>query len=428
MATTKKIGFGIVMLMLTWLAIEAVGFGGYYFINRSLYSKDEIKKQIRSNIDRRAALQVAQGGVKWGQFVEVLHPYFGYVADPDRNDGTVSDFGFLVGKDVNPIIKRVTNKLIVAVFGGSFAAQLYQLSNSVLEECLNSSDQEVLLLNFAAGGYKQPQQLLILNYFLSLGAEFDAIINIDGFNEIALPFADNFPNNVNPYYPRAWHLRVATVIDPILIRQIGYLKFLEGRKESWARLFNDYKLYRSPTLALVWQLRDQVLDNDIYEIRRHINSADSNKQSLATDNYVATGPRYLYTSDADLYADLVAMWQRASLQMQKIAEANGIAYYHFLQPNQYLSGTKPMGTEEREVAILENYPYRQAVEKGYPLLQKAGQELTKRGVDFSDLTLVFSDKTDSLYVDSCCHVNKQGYDIVVRRICDRIVSAKAKPR
>ena len=87
MITPKKIGFTVVLLMLTWLAIEVVGFGGHYFVTNSFYSKSKIKKQIKSNINKQVVLQVGQGGVKWGQFVEVLHPYFGYVADPDRNDG-----------------------------------------------------------------------------------------------------------------------------------------------------------------------------------------------------------------------------------------------------------------------------------------------------------------------------------------------------
>ena len=425
MTITKKIGLTAVMLLLTWLAIEALGFGAYFFITHSLYSKNKIKDEIRSNIDKQGVLQVGQGGLKWGQFVEVLHPYFGYVADPNRNEG-ISDFGFLASKGINPIEKRTDDKLIVGVFGGSFAAQLYMLSGPVLNECLKLSNRDILLLNFAAGGYKQPQQLLILNYFLSLGAEFDAIINIDGFNEIALPVSDNLPNDVNPFFPRAWHLRVATVIDPVQIQQIGQLKLLESKKASWARLFNNHKLYRSPTMALIWQLRDRILNKEIYETRLLINNADANKGSVGAANYAATGPRYSYSSDVELYADLVDMWRRTSLQMSLIARANGTAYYHFLQPNQYLPDSKPMGAEERKIALRDDNPYRQATENGYPLLQKAGEALGQAGVDFTDLTLIFSEITEPLYADSCCHLNRRGYDIVASRICDHITGAKAE--
>ena len=39
-------------------------------------------------------------------------------------------------------------------------------------------------------GYKQPQQLMAYNYLLSLGAEFDAVINIDGYNVITTANGD----------------------------------------------------------------------------------------------------------------------------------------------------------------------------------------------------------------------------------------------
>ena len=41
-------------------------------------------------------------------------------------------------------------------------------------------------LCFSHEGYKQPQQLLILSYFLSIGQSFDVVVNIDGFNEVAM--------------------------------------------------------------------------------------------------------------------------------------------------------------------------------------------------------------------------------------------------
>src|SRR5262249_24504500 len=44
--------------------------------------------------------------------------------------------------------------------------------------------RHVRVLNFASGGYKQPQQILVLAYYLSIGQPFDAIVNIDGYNEM----------------------------------------------------------------------------------------------------------------------------------------------------------------------------------------------------------------------------------------------------
>ena len=35
-------------------------------------------------------------------------------------------------------------------------------------------------------------------------------------------------------------------------------------------------------------------------------------------------------------------WAESSFQMHAVASAKGIRYFHFLQPNQYIEGTKPM--------------------------------------------------------------------------------------
>jgi hypothetical protein len=39
--------------------------------------------------------------------------------------------------------------------------------------------------------------------------------------------------------------------------------------------------------------------------------------------------------------------------MRALCRGNGIPFFVFLQPNQYLPGRKPMGREEQAVAILD---------------------------------------------------------------------------
>ena len=63
------------------------------------------------------------------------------------------------------------------------------------------------VVTLGIAGYKKTQQLLALAYFLSLGAEYDLIINLDGYNDIVLPITDNYSFGVNPFFPRAWNLR-----------------------------------------------------------------------------------------------------------------------------------------------------------------------------------------------------------------------------
>ena len=44
--------------------------------------------------------------------------------------------------------------------------------------------KQIWVVSFALGGYKQPQQLMVLAYYLSLGQPLDVVVNVDGFNEI----------------------------------------------------------------------------------------------------------------------------------------------------------------------------------------------------------------------------------------------------
>ncbi|MGV2341075.1 MAG UNVERIFIED_CONTAM: hypothetical protein LVR18_46165 [Planctomycetaceae bacterium] len=67
-------------------------------------------------------------------------------------------------------------------------------------------------MRLALPGYKQPQQLMALNYVLSLGGEFDAVLNIDGFNDGALSILENAQPKASIAYPSACTSLVMT--DP----------------------------------------------------------------------------------------------------------------------------------------------------------------------------------------------------------------------
>src|SRR5436305_14825248 len=71
-------------------------------------------------------------------------------------------------------------------------------------------DREMIFGRLGMSGYKQPQQLLLLTYLLSQGAEFDVLINLDGFNEIGLHSSENMYQNTHPSFPRAWRFRLHT--------------------------------------------------------------------------------------------------------------------------------------------------------------------------------------------------------------------------
>jgi hypothetical protein len=112
--------------------------------------------------------------------------------------------------------------------------------------------------------------------------------------------------------------------------------------------------------------------------------------------------------------------------MRELTNARGIEYYHFLQPNQYDPGSKPLSDWERHHAVLVDHPYRAAAVEAYPLLREAGRELVEEGAAFEDLSRLFIDVTDTLYIDNIGHFNKQGNRLMLKAIAEKIGATSAE--
>lgn len=272
-------------------------------------------------------------------------------------------------------------------------------------------------MNFTLGGYKQPQQMLCLAYLLSLGYHFDIVVNIDGFNEVALPTAENIPKRVSPFFPRNWIARVGGFDSNMLELRNNYVALVKDRR-NWAEWFSKSVLRYSVTANVFWRAYDNVLFKEITETT--IAAQNYRVSDITKQDYMITGPSFRPVDEASTYDELVGMWKRASIQMHAMSTGNGIKYYHFLQPNQYVQGSKPLHAMELKDA-LSGSPYRKGAELGYPKLIAFGKELIREGVDFHDLTMIFSDHKEPLYVDDCCHVGQEGYSIVASVLAQEII-------
>jgi hypothetical protein len=423
----KRSLFILAMLVGTWMTIEVIALIGHATLDRVWFPKSRIKHDLRQVLriqnGTENIIEPTVAGLDWEGFdyVEALHPYFGYVPDPHASAERyqVSPMGFHDASGGLSPPRRASDQIVIGFFGGSFALGTIDSARTGLSHCLEFLGKKVVVRNFSAGGYKQPQQLHIFAHLLATGAEFDVVINIDGFNEMALPIAENLPAGVHPLFPRRWHDRVDAFRSPARARRIGIIGILEESRRRWAALFHGWKLYRSPALALVWQTRDRRLDADIFELREELRMAEETNLDM---QFQQQGPDFPQDEDA-IYALLAETWSDASLQMAILAAGNGAHYLHFLQPNQYLEGSKPMTIEERKLAVVLDHAYRPPVVKGYPLLVEAGQDLKRKGVAFHDLRRIYSDRPEPLYIDACCHVNARGYEIVTEQLCEAVIEA-----
>ena len=347
------------------------------------------------------------GSFRLFRYVEALHPYLGYVRDPNLNEG-VNAYGYFGAS--NPVQKRREGQVIVAIFGGSFAQYVYLQARDTLAAALNLTG-EVVVVNCAVGGFKQPQQALELVYLLAAGAEFDIVINLDGFNDVALPVAENIPKGVHPMFPQAWFYRAAGIPTPDELVAIGRVALLREQRAAWAHRFACPWLQRSRVACVVWKDGDARMEKKIHSEQRAIaGSAPTNQP------YSVTGPPYTPTDEASTFEYLARVWKTSSLEMDVLCRAHGARYFHFLQPNQYVEESKPMSDEERAAAFDPAHIYRQPVAAGYPYLRAAGEELTSAGVSFHDLTMIFSNHPEPLYSDTCCHLNPAGCEIVAQAI------------
>ncbi len=413
----KRFLFGVLMGALTYLVVELISFAAISFLYGGW-----------------AAVQTLAGGDTGPDLFgtgfdypdEIVHPYLGWVRQPSRNsaaphpDAAVNDFGF-VDRDL-PIQTRAPEKVVIGVLGGSVAEQFAtSASGSLIDELRKSpffTGKDVVIVRLALSGYKQPQQLLAVNYLLTLGAQFDILINIDGYNEIVLPAVENVPNHVFAAFPRSWHLRVTTAGNLDAMRTIGRIALLKDQARSWAKLVQARPWCYSPTLNLAWRLYHANVRLALIR-EYHI----LNGQKRAEHDAAAAGPPQEFSSNADLYEHCAAIWMRSSLQLHHVCVANGIRYYHFLQPNQYVPGSKLITGQEMAKAWQPAHPGRKPVEAGYSVLVREGRHLTELGVAFTDLTLLFADHPEQTYSDWCCHLTERGNELMAQKIADAIRSS-----
>lgn len=348
----------------------------------------------------------------------VLHPFVGFVqeasASPEEDEGDpLRRLGF--PSDSSPIPHPAgPGDFVVLVFGGSVAAGFEELGGAAplverLRGLPDAAGKRIHVGTVAIGGFKQPQQLLALAYLLALGLHVDAVVNLDGFNEATLGPTENVPRGVASFFPRQWGLRVQDTPDRRRQAMMGEIAYLRERRAGWGRAFEHVALRRSAAATLAWRLRDARHAARLAVLERAFvqEAADPESWLVAPPH-----PRERGRGIEGLVEELVAVWRDSSMQMSRLAGASGARYFHFLQPNQYVAGSKPMGEAELRRAVVRRSPSERWVARVYPGLLAAGSELHSAGVAFFDTTQVFREVEEPLYTDNCCHFSPQGYEIL----------------
>jgi len=410
--------FSLALVCVVVAGVEALGWIGLRLL-----------PDARMRLAAEEGAAAADGGGEELSGFRSVHPFLGYVLDPRASEHEawgrqhplpLTEYGF-VGD--GPLVqRRAPGRVIVGITGGSvafhFSLRAAEELTTALKESPAYREQEIAVVRFALPGYKQPQQLMALQYLLALGAEFDVVINLDGFNEVALYPVENAPRHVFLAYPRAWPELTAQTQDAsgTLARAKAVLY---GRLAArWRQALDWEPLAWSRAVAFLREAGARALAG--LERRATLEVVSRRDGELG---YSATGPLRRYPTDDEMYRELAALWARSSLQMERVCRSNGARYFHFLQPNQYAAPGKPMDADERAVAIDPSMPYAGSASAGYPYLQRAGKALAEANVRFTDLTELFRATREGVYADACCHLNERGNRLVGHAIAREIVEA-----
>jgi hypothetical protein len=354
---------------------------------------------------------------------EALHPYFGpthkpgvpfdvpaslRAPDAPPVDLHTNNFGFVSAYDY-PFTRQRDNQFVVGLFGGSVGLWFCAVGAERLLADLKQDpffrDKELIPLCFSHEGYKQPQQLLVLTYFLEIGQPLDLVVNIDGFNDVALAHL-NDERGLDISMPSVQHMEgLINLVNQATVTP-EKLESLTAIQRFRTRLTDLASRAQRAQFAAVHVVLDRLYRRTADQYSRELGRFNNLPSNPSSNSLIQATPSVRRREGNDLYVDIANQWVRASLLMNDLLAARGVPYFHFLQPNQYLT-TRKFSDAEARVALSDESPYKRAVGEGYPALLSAASLLDQKE-HFFNATMVFDREPAQVYMDNCCHYTRTG--------------------
>ena len=381
----KKIIFFVLTFLLVFITINL---GSFILIKsitkKNIYTKDykDFKKRFRKS-----------------NFKTIFpHPFFGFGIRDNYNYSKKFNNEPLFVNDINKI--NLDDKIKILILGGSVATHL-SLNNSddkynyknklinhedIFEKTINSyfSTDKFIVFNAAIGGGKQPQQLFKLYYLDLIDFKFDIIINLDGFNELALPLSENYQINDHLIYPRNFSRLVSTFNS-----NFDCVNDINKRTKRFL-LFPILELY------------------DLYKIRNCHFSLEGENKNTGTrfSNMTNFKKRDLEKS----FKHVKEIWEKSSEKINDFSKLKNILYIHVIQPNQYLKDSKKLTNKELE--LLNYSKYGDLISQYYHSFNFENINIKNN----LDLKYIFKYNNNEIYRDYCCHLNNYGMHLISKEI------------
>ena len=413
---------GAVNVAVFCLVAELAALGVFYYQHGWLFYLDPYRPALP-----RIADTPGQGLAAVG-----LHPYFGPTHKPGipfdlppalqtTEAGplvSTNNFGFPSLYDY-PFLKTSDRQFIVGMFGGSVGAYFCRIGAPRFAADLRQNpffkDRDIVTLCFSHEGYKQPQQLLVLAYFLSIGQTFDMVVNIDGFNEVAL-------GHINDTY--GWDVSMPSHehLDP-LINLVNQATLTPAKLDALYRITHDKEELNAiadrsththfASAEFVLRHYYEYVERRYQEELVNFDRLPSNPPAAAL---VHVTPKVRARDGDAVFADIAANWQMASASMRQLLSARSVAYFHVLQPNQYYS-TRAFSEVEKKVAFNDASPFKSGAQAGYPYLEKTLEAGALNAVH------VFDGERTPVYLDDCCHYTVAGNRLLADFIARAVLAS-----
>lgn len=343
---------------------------------------------------------------------KVAHPYFGYVYNNLFSEKFNQD-GFLDATDFSKIDDNDDMFFNVAILGGSVASnfalhEMEKIKNgrpnifSLIESKAPTlfRGKKPRILNLAVDGHKQPQQYFISAYYLE---KIQMAITIDGFNEVGfappVDFPMAFPGLSSVLFSKG----------PERNEKIAQIARLIEKQLAITRFLNDSFFKNLHVARKTWQIYIFLTNKKLLKLSQENSQLASQEKLLPLQQRLEKQ---------------ASVWKKYALLQAQLYRAQNIPHYHFLQPNQHVKGTKVLSAEEEKLFAREQI--FDSVSDGYHWLKMAQQQVLAQGYSVFSLTDIYKNTAETVYSDSCCHLNSLGNEILRAKIVETILNENSK--
>jgi hypothetical protein len=307
------------------------------------------------------------------------------------------------------------------VFGGSVAANLVvpPQAGLSLERALRQKmpDKNVIVYSMAQGSGKQPQQLIALAMLLAMGQHIDVVVNLDGYNDVAIGYSNHY-YRIHPIFPSAaimWGIGNTLEAEH---RSGDSYRTAADLIESRLAISRGTDIAPASRSGLTYLYRKAVIS---FYLRQ---KASAEARYVGAINSRQNVDRTTYLMGLDLPVDEKAdatkmafdIWLKSDEAMAALSKSVNAKYVHVIQPNQYHTKRK-FSPEEAKIALgAPNDPMRVGGERGYAMLEKNADVMAKHGI-VSGISIL-DEAPGIMYFDNCCHYSTAGETILANFVAD----------